>query len=213
MQSRGEYDAIHGETGMSTLALNIRMQGKLAVIIGGGTVALRKLRALLAAGASVRLVAMDISPDIAAMKDSGAITVRFGSYTVADLENAFIVIAATGDDVVNEQISVDAHERAILVTNAGNTAEGDCAFPAVVRRGNLEIAVSTGGICPTFAADVRDSIAEHIGHEYGTILDTLAKEREKLLTNGSSSTYNVKVLRSLARRLLAEIAECKELLP
>lgn len=198
---------------MSTLALNIRMDGKLAVIIGGGTVALRKLRTLLSAGASVRLVAMNICPEIAALKDSGALVVRAGSYAAADLDNAFLVIAATDDSLVNEQVCADARERALLVTVADNPATGDCTFPALIQRGKLEIAVSTGGNCPTFAVDVRDCIAEHIGHEYGTILDQLAGEREKLLTNGCSSTYNTQVLRSLARRLLAELTERKESMP
>ena len=201
------------ERGMSTLALNIRMHGKLAVIIGGGAVALRKLRSLLATGASIRLVAMTICPEIAALKDSGALAVRVGTYCVADLDNAFLVIAATDNALTNEQVSADAHARNILVTVADNPGAGDCTFPAILKRGDLEIAVSTGGRCPTFAVDVRDGIAEHIGHEYGTILDRLAGEREKLLTNGSSSTYNTKDLHSLARLLLAELTERKESLP
>jgi precorrin-2 dehydrogenase/sirohydrochlorin ferrochelatase len=195
---------------MSTLALNIRMQGKLAVIIGGGKVALRKLRSLLATGASIRVIATTVYPEIAALKDSGKVELRVGNYNVADLDQAFLVIAATDDPLVNEQVSADARERRLLVTVADNPEAGDCTFPALLKRGDLEIAVSTGGRCPTFAVDVRDGIAEHIGQEYGTILDRLAQEREKLLTNGSSSTYNTKVLHSLAGRLLAGLTERKE---
>lgn len=195
---------------MSTLVLNIRMEGKLAVIIGGGAVAFRKLRTLLISGASIRIVAMSICPEIAALKDSGAVVVRVGSYTVTDLDNAFMVIAATDNVLVNEQVSFDAHERSILVVATDNPAAGDCTFPAVLQRGDLGIAVSTGGHCPTFAVDVRNCIAEHIGDEYGIILNQLAREREKLLTKGTSSTYNARVLRSLARRLLSEITERKE---
>ncbi|HXE97293.1 MAG TPA: bifunctional precorrin-2 dehydrogenase/sirohydrochlorin ferrochelatase [Dongiaceae bacterium] len=198
---------------MSTLALNIRMYGKLAVIIGGGAVALRKLRSLLAAGASIRLVATTVCPEIAALQDSGEIEVRVGNYRVADLDDAFLVIAATDNSLVNEQVSADARGRRILAAVADNPAAGDCTFPAILQRGDLEIAVSTGGRCPTFAVDVRDGIAEHIGPEYGTILDRLAEEREKLLTNGSPSTYNTKVLHSLSRRLLAGLTERKESLP
>ena len=198
---------------MSTLALNIQMVGKQAVIVGGGTVALRKLRTLLAAGASVKVVAMNACPEIVALKDSGVLALRIGSYSAADLKDAFLVIAATDNIQVNEQISSDALGRNVLVAVASNPASGDCTFPAVMRRGNLEIAVSTGGHCPTFAVDVRNCIAERIGPEYGAILDQLTEEREKLLTNGSPSTYNVRVLRSLATYLLAEITERKEPLP
>ena len=198
---------------MSTLALNIQMNGKHVVIIGGGAVALRKLRTLLATGAHVAVVAMNVCPEIVALKDSGVLTVRVGSYSAADLKDAFLVIAATDNIQVNAQISSDALGRNVLVAVADNPATGDCAFPAVIKRGNLEIAVSTGGHCPTFAVDMRDRIAEDIGPEYGAVLDQLAKEREKLLTNGSPLTYNVHVLRSLATRLLAEITERKEPLP
>jgi precorrin-2 dehydrogenase / sirohydrochlorin ferrochelatase len=198
---------------MPTLALNVRMHGKLVVIFGGGSVALRKLRTLVTAGASVRVVAPVICPEIAALKDSGSITARVGSYTVSDLDGAFLVIAATDNAQVNRQVCADARERGVLVAVADNPATGDCTFPALLQRGNLEIAVSTGGGCPTFAVDVRDHIAEYIGHEFGKILHQLTEEREKLLTNGSSSTYNAQVLRSLAKRLLVESTERKEPLP
>jgi siroheme synthase (precorrin-2 oxidase/ferrochelatase) len=82
-----------------------------------------------------------------------------------------------------------------------------------LQRGDLAIAVSTGGRCPTFAVDVRDYIAGHIGNEYGALLEEIAAEREKLLTNGSSGTYNTQVLRSLASRLISELTERKEPLP
>lgn len=189
------------------------MHGKLAVVIGGGAVALRKLRALLAAGASVRVVGTTVCPEITALKDSGVLAVRVGIYTVSDLAGAFLVIAATDNALVNEQVCADAHLRGMLVAAAGDPAAGDCIFPATLKRGDLEIAVSTGGRCPTFAVDVRDCIAEYIGNEYGTILQELSAEREKLLTNGSPSTYNIQVLRSLAGRLLAELTERKESLP
>jgi precorrin-2 dehydrogenase/sirohydrochlorin ferrochelatase len=198
---------------MPTLALNIRMHGKLAIVIGGGAVALRKIRNLIATGAFVRVVAMNICHEIAVLKKSGAIAVRRGSYSESDLDDAFLVIAATDNALVNQQVSADAHARGILVSIADNPAAGDCTFPAILQRGNLEIAVSTGGRSPTFAVDVRDYIAEHVGKEYGAILEQLAGEREKLLTNGSPSTYNKRVLRSLARRLLAELTERKESLP
>ncbi len=195
---------------MATLALNIQMNGKLAVVIGGGTVALRKLRTLLKTGASIAVVAMDVRPEIVALAESGVLVVRVGCYESTDLDNAFLVIAATDNAMVNKRVAVDAGERGILVAVADSPAEGDCTFPALLRRNDLEIAVSTGGRCPAFAADVRDCIAGVIGHEYGDILEQLAGEREKLLTNGSPSTYNTHVLRSLARRLLAKPTENKE---
>ena len=198
---------------MSTLALNIRMKGKLVVIIGGGSVAHRKLRKLLAAGAVVRVVATEICPDIKALNNSERVVVRVGPYMAADLDNAFLVIAATNDKMVNEQVRDDAQTRGIMVAVADNPSAGDCTLPAILQRGDLDIAVSTGGRCPTFAVNVRDQIARHIGIEYAEILERVAAEREKLLTNGSCSTYNAEVLQSLASCLIAEFTERKELPP
>ena len=201
------------ERSMLTLALNIRMHGKLAVIIGGGTVAVRKLRSLVAAGAQVRVVAREICPEINELKESGKVAVRAGSYMASDLDNAFLVVAATDDTITNEKVRSEAEKRGIMVAMADNPSAGDCTFPAVLQRGDLGIAVSTGGRCPTFAVDVRDLIAGHIGSEYSTILEQVAAEREKLLTNGSSSNYNAQVLRLLTNRLIAELIERKEPLP
>ncbi len=198
---------------MPTLALNIRMNDKLAVIIGGGAVALRKIRVLLATGARVKVVAMEIRSEIKVLEDSGMVVVRVGPFVATDLDNAFLVITATDDVMVNELVRGEAQKRKIMVAVADNPSAGDCTFPAVLRRGDLDIAVSTGGRCPTFAVDVRDCIAGYIGSEYGTMLELIAVEREKLLTNGSSSTYNTQVLRSLANRLITELTERKELLP
>ena len=198
---------------MPTLALNIRMNGKLAVIIGGGAVAIRKIRTLLAAGAHVKVAAMAICAEIKLLQESGMVSVRVGPYAATDLDNAFLVIAATDDITVNELVRGEAQKRKIMVAIADNPTAGDCTFPAVLRRGDLDIAVSTGGRCPTFAVDVRDYIAGNIGSEFGAILEQIAAEREKLLTNGSPGTYNTRVLRSLANRLITELTERKELLP
>lgn len=198
---------------MSTLALNINMHGKVAVIIGGGNIALRKLRTLLAAGAYVRIVALQIIPEIARFEESVGLAIRVGNYTSSDIEGAFLVVAATDNAALNAQICQDAYNKGILVSATDNPALGDCTFPAILRRGDLEIAVSTSTLCPTFAVDVRDAISGYIGQEYGIILQRLATEREKLLTNGSPSTYNAQVLRSLAAHLLAELNDRKGLLP
>jgi precorrin-2 dehydrogenase/sirohydrochlorin ferrochelatase len=90
---------------------------------------------------------------------------------------------------------------------------GNCTFPALLRRGDLEVSISTNGMCPGFAAEIRDIIASQIGIEYGAILDTLIAEREKLLTEGRSSTYNRLFLRSRVRELINKLTEHKERVP
>lgn len=182
------------------------------LVAGGGAVAARKITLLLDAGAFIRVVAPEISPEVGRLAASGAIIVRTGCYKMCDLQDAFLVIAATDDPETNTKIAEDARHRRILVAVASVPESGNCSFPALLHRGDLEITVSTNGKCPGFAAEVRDLIATVIGDEYGQILQTLAAEREKLLTEGSPSTYNKQILRSRARELIQELTERKECL-
>lgn len=195
---------------MATLSLNVNLQGKTVFVAGGGKVALRKVQALLATEATVRLASPTVCPELTQLAAKRDISVRIGCYLAVDLEDVFMAVAATNDKEVNRIIATEAGKRGILVMVADNPLAGNCTFPAVLHCGSLEIAVSTGGRCPTFATDIRDMLADIIGEEYGRILDQLAAEREKLLTDGNSSTYNTKVLRSLARRLIAELTERKD---
>lgn len=198
---------------MHRLTLNLYMSGRTVLIVGGGQVALRKLGVLLPTGARIRLVAPEILPDIAALQRQGRITVRIGAYGESDLEGVFLAIAATNDRPTNEQVALTARQRGILTVVSDRPEAGDVSFPATLRRGDLEIAVSTGGRCPAFAAEVRDLIAARIGPSFGAALDRLAVEREKLLTDGNSSPYNKQVLRSLAREVLAGLTDPEEPLP
>lgn len=195
---------------MPALSLSINMSRRQVLVVGGGKVALRKVHALLASGAPVSLVAREICPEIAALAAAGSVAVRLGGYNSADLENAFLAVAATDDEAVNRAVATDAGARGVLVAVTDNPLSGDCTFPAVLRRGALEIAVATGGRCPALATEIRDLIADLIGVEYGPMVEELAAEREKLLTDGSPSTYNTQVLRSLARRLITELTERKD---
>jgi len=193
------------------LPLNIDVRGMTVLVVGGGTVARRKTLSLLDAGAAVRIVAPELTPEITRLVSSGAITAKIGYYQPTDLTDIFIVVAATNDPQTNHKIAEDARLRSMLVAIMDDSKSGNCSFPAVLRRGDLEISVSTNGTCPGFAAEVRDLLAIVICEEYGKILETLAMEREKLLTEGNLSTYNNQILRSKARQLLDELSTRKDI--
>jgi len=195
---------------MPQLPLNIDMQGRSVLVAGGGQVACRKVNALLATGASVRVVAPAMAPAMARLAASGAIAAREGEYESNDLNGVFLAVAATDNAEVNCRIASEARSSGILVVVADAPEQGNCTFPAVLRRGNLEIGVATGGRCPAFAARVRDLLAGVIGDDYGTALEHLAAKREKLLTEGNDSTYNNKIVNSLAERLIADLSGHKE---
>ncbi|ABL00972.1 precorrin-2 dehydrogenase/sirohydrochlorin ferrochelatase family protein [Pelobacter propionicus] len=191
---------------MPYLTLNIDIQDRTALVVGGGTVALRKVGTLLAAGARVQVVAPALAEGLETLRQLGAISVRSASYAPADLEGVFLAVAASDNREVNAGVARDARERGILVAVANAPKLGTCTFPAILRRGELEIAVSSGGRCPAFSVQVRDRIAAVIGEEYATALERLAAEREKLLTEGNGSTYNAKLVRFQAERVLGQLA-------
>lgn len=198
---------------MPHLPLNIDMRGMNVLVAGGGAVAARKIRALLDAGAIVRVVAPLFAPEINRLADSGAVQTKTACYEADDLRDAFLAVAATNDPETNRRIADDARQLGILIVVTSDPAAGNCTFPALVRRGNLEVAVSTNGRCPGYAAEVRDMIATVIGTEYGVLLEALAAEREKLLTEDRDNTYNIQILRSRARELIQELKERKGRVP
>lgn len=195
---------------MPYLTLNIDIQDRAALVVGGGAVALRKVKTLLGSGACVRVVAPSLGEELDTLQRSGAVTVRRAPYASADLDGVFLVVAASDNPEVNAQVARDARERGILVAVASAPRLGTCTFPAILRRGELEIAVSSGGRCPAFSVRVRDLIAGVIGEEYATALEQLAREREKLLTERNGSTYNARLVRFQAERLMTELADNRD---
>ncbi|WP_205743307.1 bifunctional precorrin-2 dehydrogenase/sirohydrochlorin ferrochelatase [Geobacter sp. FeAm09] len=187
------------------------MGKRTALLVGGGRVAARKLRTLREAGARVRVVAPAVLPAIREQEAPGAVTIRIGGYETADLDGVALVVAATDDPAVNRRVAAEAGERGLLVSVADQPEVGDCHFPALLRRGGLEIAVATGGRCPALAAEVRDAIADVIGNDYADLVEQLAADREKLLTEGNGTTYNKELLRTKARRLIAELSAPKDI--
>jgi precorrin-2 dehydrogenase/sirohydrochlorin ferrochelatase len=192
------------------MLLNVDMSGKKTVVIGGGKVACRKAKVLLSAGAEVCVVAPDVLEEIEELAQVGKLAVRYAHYRESDLEGAFLVVAATDDAGVNLQVALDAGSQRKMACIADAPEAGDCSFPAILHRGNLEVAVSTAGNCPSLAVELCGFLATLITEEYEAVLSRLAVEREKLLTEGNSSTYNTQVLRSLARRLIYELNERKD---
>jgi precorrin-2 dehydrogenase/sirohydrochlorin ferrochelatase len=125
--------------------LFLDVAGRKVVIIGGGAVSARKAETMLRHGATVTIVAPEIASEI-----SGAHLVR-KSYEAADLENAFLVFAATNDPAINERVAADCRARNILVSVADAPARGDFIVPAIVESGPIRIAISTSGHSPALA--------------------------------------------------------------
>jgi siroheme synthase-like protein len=152
-----------------------------ALVVGGGRVATRKVGALLDAGATVRVVSLDFSPELERL--GGALTLVRGPYSSEHLGDALLVVAATNDGRVNARIAADARATGRLVNVADAPELGNCATPAVHRSGELVVAVSAGGV-PSAAARIRDAIAVSVGESYGAAVGELALLRRMLFASG-----------------------------
>jgi len=160
------------------------------VVVGGGEVAERKVISLLECGAKVVLVARDLTPALRVIKDAGRIEQVPDDYKEEYLEGAFLVIGATDREDVNEKISRDSRDRGILVNIVDVPARCNFIVPSVFRRGDLLVAVSTGGKSPALARRLREEIEERYGPEYGTLLEIMGDLRGRIIARGASSAEN-----------------------
>lgn len=160
-----------------------------ALVVGGGAVAARKVGALLDAGATVRVVAPDVSRELRELQSPDVrLTIAERSYTSEDIATAMLVIAATGDRAVNARVARDARARHRLVNVADAPNEGNCVTAAVHRAGDLVVAVTAGGV-PSAAARVRDMVADRVDGRYGGAIAELGELRSRLLAAGNREQW------------------------
>ena len=161
-----------------------------ALIVGGGAVAARKARALLVAGAHVRLVATAIGADVRALASlHERLHLEERPYAPGDVGSAQLVIAATGNRVVNRRVADEGHAAHRLVNVADDPARGNCRTTATHRAGDLVIGISAGGV-PNAAARIRDSLAERFDERYGSAVFALATLRRRLIDAGDADAWH-----------------------
>jgi len=157
------------------IALDLR--GRLALVVGGGAVAERKVRGLLAAGAVVRVVTPVASPALAELAAAGALELRARPYAAGDLAGARLVYTATDRPDVNATVVADARAAAILVDDAAGGEATDFTTPLAHRVGALTFAVDTGGSSPSFARRLLRELGERFDGRYGTAAENLGRAR------------------------------------
>ena len=143
------------------------------MVVGGGEVANRKARKLLQARARVVVISPDVRPEIESM----AAEVCRRTYREGDLEGAFLAFAATDRREVNAAVAREAREKGIPVNVADDPTEGDFALPSTLRRGRLQVAVSTGGASPTLARRIRRELESAFGFEWAGVVEELSRAR------------------------------------
>lgn len=151
------------------------------VVVGAGSVAARKIAGLREAGARVRVVAPAAVKQVEELAARGEITWEARAYRAGDLGEAVLAVAATADPTVNAAVYEEARAIRIPVNVVDDPPHCTFILPALLRRGELTIAVSTGGASPSLAQLVREEIAGIIGEEYGDILTVLGEVRNRVL--------------------------------
>lgn len=151
------------------------------LVIGGGSVALRKIEGLLQAGARPHVIALRAQPEIAALASEGRVTLDERAYRPGDCEGAWLVVAGTSDAEANYAAAQEALAAGALVNAVDDPAHSNIILPAVVRRGEVTVAVSTGGGSPALARRLREDLESLIGEEVGELAHLLAELRPELI--------------------------------
>ncbi|MBM3148625.1 MAG: bifunctional precorrin-2 dehydrogenase/sirohydrochlorin ferrochelatase [Chloroflexi bacterium] len=169
-------------SGYYPIFLNIR--GKRCLVVGGGEVALRKVKTLLEHGADVEVVSLKFCPELNKLTREGKIKSSAKAYNSTHLKGALIAIAATDDADINERISSDARKQGVLVNVVDVPEHSDFIVPSTLTRGDIAIAVSTSGKSPALARKIRTELESKFGDEYAKLAETVSAIRIQLKQEG-----------------------------
>ena len=173
---------------MSGIPVLLEGAALTVLVVGGGPVAVRKASAFAAAGASVRVVSREPSPEMRELARAHAFSLEERVYEPTDVADAMLVVAATNDRSVNAAIAADGRASARLVNVADAPDEGSFATMATHRSGTLVVGVSAGGV-PGAAARIRDVVAGRFDARYDDALRRLAALRRTMIGRGGSTEW------------------------
>jgi len=161
--------------------VQLDINNRNVLVVGGGGVGTRKVRTLLACGARVTVVSLEASRQLRDLATAGEIVLEERSYQSDDLSGMFLVIGATNDEKLNRQISGDADRLNTLCNIADRPEVCNFILPSIVHRDDLVITISTSGKSPALAKKLRKALENQFGEEYGTLLRLMGAIRKKLL--------------------------------
>jgi precorrin-2 dehydrogenase/sirohydrochlorin ferrochelatase len=158
----------------------LNLKNKQVIVIGGGEVAERKIESLLETGAVIRVISPQVTSGIHVLAEQKRIELHVRAYSSSDCDGATLILSATNDPEVSEQAFRDAATAGAWINTADEPQLCDFIMPAVVRRGAVTIAISTGGTSPGLAARLRRKIAGIVGPEYGQLTELLSQARPEI---------------------------------
>jgi precorrin-2 dehydrogenase len=185
----------------SLFPMFVKLAGRACLVVGAGSVAEGKIRSLLDSGAVIGVVAPQANAAVAELARAGEISLQRREFEPADLDGMFLVVAATSSSSLNESVFREAQKRKVLCNAVDDPENCDFYYSANVRRGDLQIAVSTAGKSPALAQRLRQELEAQYGPEYAEFLEELGEARRRL--------FETKVDPEERRRLLHELAKGK----
>jgi precorrin-2 dehydrogenase / sirohydrochlorin ferrochelatase len=180
------------------------IEDKPCLVVGGGAVGERKVLDLLASGARVTVVSRTLTPKLTDLVARGKVVYLTEDFADTQVEGMALIMAATDDTRVNARVSAAAQARGIWVNVADEPEHCTFIVPAQVRRGELTLAISTGGASPALARQVREDLQQQFGPEYGPYLDLLRRVRTRVLTERRANPDNAELFHRLVRSPLKE---------
>jgi siroheme synthase-like protein len=184
---------------MSLLPIFLKVRGRKCLVVGGGSVAEAKIESLLLSDAEVHVVAPELNVNVANLACAGKIAWRQNAFAAADLDGIFLVIAATNVPEVNHLVYRLAEERSILCNAVDDPEHCHFYYGAVVRRGPLQIAISTDGLSPALAQRLRCELEEQFGPEYEAWLEYLGVMRDLIRASVSDEQSRKEQLHKLVQ--------------
>lgn len=189
---------------MELFPLFLKIAGRRCLVAGAGRVAQEKIEGLLRGGAAVQVVAPHATAQVQKWARHKKILWKSRSYRSSDLAGVFLVVAATSSSELHQRIFREANARSVLCNIVDDPPHCDFYYGSVVRRGALQIAISTAGLSPALAQRLRKELSRQFGAEYEEWLRYLGAEREKLMLRKISPQRRKQLLHRLASRAAFE---------
>jgi precorrin-2 dehydrogenase/sirohydrochlorin ferrochelatase len=182
----------------SLFPMFVKLDGRDVLVVGAGKVGEPKIRGLIPTGARIRVVAREASQAVREWAQNGEIILEERGFVPADLDIIFLVVVATSSRDLNQQVYHEAQSRHILCNVVDVPEQCDFYYPAVVQRGDLQIAISTSGQSPSLAQKIRQQLERQFGPGYAHWVAALGETRRKVLASSLNPERKRDLLQSLA---------------
>jgi uroporphyrin-III C-methyltransferase / precorrin-2 dehydrogenase / sirohydrochlorin ferrochelatase len=193
---------------MSLFPMFLKLAGRRCVVVGAGTIARPKIESLLRAEARVTVIAPQAQAEIEGLAGDAKIEWRRREFVAADLDGAFLVVAATNRRAVNHAVADAARARNVLCNSVDDPPDCDFYYPSVIERGELQIAISTAGKSPALTQQLREELGAMLPDDIGQWLEALGEQRLRVLAALPAGEDRKQLLHQLARREKCDPRDC-----